>query len=47
MLSGVNADGTAEAGFLISDMVREGVRRMLVVALEAEVNACIAGLADQ
>ncbi|MFD9043900.1 IS256 family transposase [Streptomyces bottropensis] len=47
MLSVVNADGTTETGFLIDDIVREGARRMLAAALEAEVNAYIAELADQ
>ncbi|PBC77031.1 transposase-like protein [Streptomyces sp. TLI_235] len=47
MLSVVNADGTTETGSLIDDIVREGARRMLVAALEAEVNSYIAELADQ
>ncbi|MFE2839426.1 IS256 family transposase [Streptomyces mirabilis] len=47
MLSVVNADGTTETGSLIDDIVREGARRMLAAALEAEVNAHIAELADQ
>ncbi|MGW9031101.1 IS256 family transposase [Streptomyces sp. NPDC055722] len=47
MLSVVNADGTTETGSLIDDIVREGARRMLAAALEAEVNAYIAELADQ
>lgn len=47
MLSVVNADGTTETGSLIDDIVREGARRMLAVALEAEVNAYVAELADQ
>lgn len=47
MLSVVNADGTTEAGSLIDDIVREGARRMLAAALEAEVNSYIAELTDQ
>lgn len=47
MLSVVNADGSTETGSLIDDIVREGARRMLAAALEAEVNAYIAELADQ
>ncbi|MBT2481829.1 IS256 family transposase [Streptomyces sp. ISL-94] len=47
MLSVVNADGTTETGSLIDEIVREGARRMLAAALEAEVDAYIAELADQ
>ncbi|MEV7678139.1 transposase [Streptomyces sp. NPDC088341] len=48
MLSVMNADGTTADGFfLIDEIVREGARRMLAAALEAEVNAYIVGLADQ
>ncbi|MEV6594127.1 IS256 family transposase [Streptomyces acidicola] len=47
MLSVVNADGTTETGSLIDDIVREGARRMLAAALEAEVNAYIVELADE
>lgn len=47
MLSVVNEDGTTATGFLIDDIVREGARRMLATALEAEVNQYIAELADQ
>ncbi|MER6162950.1 IS256 family transposase [Streptomyces sp. NPDC001868] len=47
MLSVVNADGTTETGSLIDDIVRDGARRMLAAALEAEVNSYIAELADQ
>ncbi|MFC4507758.1 MULTISPECIES: IS256 family transposase [Streptomyces] len=43
----MNADGSTESGSLIDDIVREGARRMLATALEAEVNAYIAELADQ
>jgi transposase-like protein len=39
----VNADGSS----LIDEIVREDARRMLAAALEAEVNAYIAELADQ
>ncbi|MDQ0784661.1 transposase [Streptomyces sp. B3I8] len=44
MLSLVSEDGTTEAGSLIDEIVREGARRMLAAALEAEVEAVIAGL---
>ncbi|MGW7549613.1 IS256 family transposase [Streptomyces sp. NPDC054770] len=48
MLSVVNADGTtANGSSLIDEIVREGARRMLAAALEAEVNAYIAELAEQ
>jgi hypothetical protein len=42
MLTLVNADGMTETGFLIDEIVREGARRMLAAALEAEVNAYLA-----
>ncbi|MFJ4744419.1 IS256 family transposase [Streptomyces sp. NPDC088775] len=45
MLSVVNADGSTESGSLIDEIVREGARRMLAAALEAEVNQYIAELA--
>ena len=44
MLSLVSEDGTTEAGSLIDEIVREGARRMLAAALEAEIEAVIAGL---
>ncbi|WP_327318860.1 transposase [Streptomyces sp. NBC_01235] len=47
MLSVVNADGTTGTGSLIDDIVREGARRMLAAALEAEVNSCMDELSDQ
>ncbi|HEY9330949.1 MAG TPA: hypothetical protein VIS09_22355 [Streptomyces sp.] len=48
MLSVVKADGTiANGSSLIDEIVREGARRMLAAALEAEVIAHIAQLADQ
>lgn len=47
MLSVVNNDGTTETGSLMDDIVREGARRMLAAALEAEVNQYIAELIDQ
>ncbi|MFE5687004.1 IS256 family transposase [Streptomyces sp. NPDC056512] len=48
MLSVVNADGTTTDGSsLIDEIVREGARRMLAAALEAEVSTYIAELADQ
>ncbi|MEU0212464.1 IS256 family transposase [Streptomyces canus] len=44
----VNEDGSTHNGSsLIDEIVREGARRMLAAALEAEVNAYIAELADQ
>ncbi|MFJ5834678.1 IS256 family transposase [Streptomyces sp. NPDC093089] len=47
MLTVVNEDGTTPHGSLIDEIVREGARRMLAAALEAEVNTYIAELADQ
>jgi len=47
VLSVVNPDGTTGTGCLIDDIVREGARRMLAAALESEVDAYIAELADQ
>ncbi|WP_406378967.1 IS256 family transposase [Streptomyces sp. NBC_01618] len=47
MLTVVNDDGSTRDGSLIDDIVREGARRMLAAALEAEVNSYIAELADQ
>jgi transposase-like protein len=48
MLTEVNEDGaTRDGSSLLDEIVREGARRMLAAALEAEVNAYIAELADQ
>ncbi|MFI0960667.1 IS256 family transposase [Streptomyces sp. NPDC021080] len=47
MLTVVNADGSTPNGSLIDEIVREGARRMLAAALEAEVNSCIAELAGE
>jgi transposase-like protein len=47
VLSVVNDDGTTPNGSLIDEIVREGARRMLAAALEAEVNAYITELAAQ
>ncbi|CAL2067450.1 hypothetical protein GPN2_20092 [Streptomyces murinus] len=48
MLSVVNDDGTtANGSSLIDEIVREGARRKLAAALEAEANACTAELASQ
>lgn len=47
MLSVVTNDGTTETGSLMDDIVREGARRMLAAALEAEVNQYTAELTDQ
>ncbi len=41
------ADGSAGSPSLIDEIVRECARRMLAAALEAEVDAYIAELADQ
>jgi putative transposase len=38
----VNEDGSARDGALIDEIVREGARRLLAAALEAEVDAYIA-----
>jgi putative transposase len=47
VLSAVNADGSTESGSLIDEIVREGARRMLAAALEAEANQHIAELAAE
>jgi putative transposase len=48
VLTVVNEDGSTHDGSsLIDEIVRDGARRMLAAALEAEVNAYIAELADQ
>lgn len=48
MLTVVNQDGTTPSGSsLLDEVVREGARRMLAAALDAEVNAYIAELADE
>jgi transposase-like protein len=47
MLTVVNDGGSTRDGSLIDEIVREGARRMLAAALEAEVNGYIAELADQ
>ncbi|MGQ4420539.1 transposase, partial [Streptomyces sp. SAS_269] len=47
MLTVVDAAGTTPNGFLIDEIVREGARRMLAAALEAEVNGYLADLTDQ
>lgn len=47
MLSVVNVDGSTPNGSLIDEIVREGARRMLAAALEAEVNSYIAELAGE
>ncbi|MEU0785375.1 IS256 family transposase [Streptomyces sp. NPDC006173] len=47
MLSVVTDDGSTQSGSLIDEIVREGARRMLAAALEAEVNQYIAGLAAE
>jgi putative transposase len=36
VLSVVNADASTESGSLVDEIVREGARRMLAAALEAE-----------
>ncbi|MFI9275743.1 IS256 family transposase, partial [Kitasatospora sp. NPDC052896] len=47
MLTVVNEDGSTREGSLIDEIVREGARRMLAAALEAEVNQYIAELAAE
>jgi hypothetical protein len=43
----VDADAKTPNGSLIDEIVREGARRMLAAALEAEVNTYLAQLADE
>jgi transposase-like protein len=47
VLSVVTDDGSTQFGSLIDEIVREGARRMLAAALEAEVNQYIAELAAE
>jgi hypothetical protein len=47
VLTVVNDDASARDGSLIDEIVREGGRRMLAAALEAEVDAYIAVLAGE
>ncbi|MDX3098972.1 IS256 family transposase [Streptomyces sp. ME19-03-3] len=47
MLTVVNEDGSKSSGSLIDEIVREGARRMLATALEAEVEQYIAELAAE
>ncbi|MER6402054.1 IS256 family transposase [Streptomyces viridosporus] len=47
MLSVVNEEGSTSTGSLIDEIVREGARRMLAAALEAEVDQYIAELAAE
>ncbi|GGN22303.1 transposase [Streptomyces fuscichromogenes] len=47
MLSVVTDDGSTQSGSLIDEIVREGARRMLAAALEAEVDQYIAELAAE
>lgn len=47
MLSVVNDDGTTPDGSLMDEIVREGARRMLAAALEAEVDTYLADLAGE
>ncbi|MFE9446580.1 IS256 family transposase [Streptomyces sp. NPDC006602] len=47
MLSVMNDEGTTSGSSLIDEIVREGARRMLAAALEAEVNAYIAELVEE
>jgi putative transposase len=47
VLSVVTADGSTQSGSLIDDIVREGARRILAAALEAEVNQYMAELAAE
>ncbi|MFI5815771.1 IS256 family transposase [Streptomyces sp. NPDC051643] len=43
----MNGEGSTQSGSLIDEIVREGARRMLAAALEAEVNQYIAELAAE
>jgi putative transposase len=47
VLNVVNDGGSTQSGSLIDEIVREGARRMLAAALEAEVNQYIAELAAE
>jgi putative transposase len=47
VLTVVNDEGSTRDGSLIDEIVREGARRMLAAALEAEVDSYIAELADE
>lgn len=47
MLSAENAEGSTESGSMIEENVREGARRMLAAALQAEVDQYIAELAAE
>lgn len=47
MLTVVNPDGSTKDDSLLDEIVREGARRMLAAALEAEVNSYIAELAHE
>ncbi|GAA2662322.1 hypothetical protein GCM10010307_81260 [Streptomyces vastus] len=47
MLTVVTEDGSTRDGSLLDGIVREGARRMLAAALEAEVDAYIAELAQE
>jgi putative transposase len=47
VLTVVNPDGSTPNGSLIDEIVREGARRMLAAALEAEVNSYVAELAGE
>jgi hypothetical protein len=47
VLSVVTSGGSTESGSLIDEIVRDGARRMLAAALEAEVNQYIAELAAE
>ena len=47
MLTVVDADGRTPNGALIDEIVREGARRMLAAALEAEVNIYLESARDR
>nr|WP_155069256.1 hypothetical protein [Streptomyces taklimakanensis] len=47
MLSVVTEDGSTQSGSLSDEIVREGARRVLAAALEAEVNRHMAELAAE
>jgi hypothetical protein len=47
VLTVVDADGRTPNGALIDEIVREGARRMLAAALEAEVNIYLESARDR
>ncbi len=43
----IDEAGRDDTGMLLNEIVAEGARRMLAAALEAEVDAYVAGLVDE